>query len=167
MMTQRRSTATSTPASGASSPSGTRFAGRGTRCFSMKGHHRRTRRAPPNPHSTSRCHHESAVKSVGKLDAGNPHVQFDEREREMGITEWPKLPRPSSDATIPAVRTQPLLRSTKQIGGCTVKKTACLACVDNRPTNGGHRHEAIRSCGTDCRASLNIGPGTVVRAKLR
>jgi hypothetical protein len=36
------------------------------------------------------------MKSVGKPDAGNPHVRFDERGRETGRLQVLKPPRPSS-----------------------------------------------------------------------
>ena len=36
------------------------------------------------------------VKPVGKPDAGNPHVQFDERGGETSVAERPKQARPSS-----------------------------------------------------------------------
>jgi hypothetical protein len=36
------------------------------------------------------------MKSVGKPDAGNPHVRFDERGRETGDWQSLKAPRPAS-----------------------------------------------------------------------
>ena len=43
----------------------------------------------------------SGVKSVGKPDAGNRHVRFDERGRETGLL----VPRPSS--TLPIFEPKP------------------------------------------------------------
>ena len=37
-----------------------------------------------------------AMKPVGKPDAGNLHVRFDERGGERSVAAWPKPPRPSS-----------------------------------------------------------------------
>jgi hypothetical protein len=39
---------------------------------------------------------ESAAKPVGKPDAGNPHVRFDERGWETGRPKRRQHPRPSS-----------------------------------------------------------------------
>jgi hypothetical protein len=36
------------------------------------------------------------MKSVGKPDAGNPHVRFDERGRETGDWQSLEAPRPAS-----------------------------------------------------------------------
>ena len=40
-----------------------------------------------------------AVKSVGKPDAGNPHVRFDERGRETGRLAKPQATAPFLDST--------------------------------------------------------------------
>src|SRR5437868_14795808 len=41
-----------------------------------------------------------AVKSVGKPDAGDPHVRFDERGRETGRCRMAQATAPSLDSTI-------------------------------------------------------------------
>jgi hypothetical protein len=41
------------------------------------------------------------VKSVGKPDAGNPHVRFDERGRETERLAIPQATAPFLDSTIP------------------------------------------------------------------
>ena len=76
--------------------------GRGTRRFSREKIYgelgvfrlKRPHLAPPPVSLTT--------KPVGKPDAGNPHVRFDERGRETG--RWPRLtpPRPSSTLHSPA-----------------------------------------------------------------
>jgi hypothetical protein len=48
------------------------------------------------------------VKSVGKPDAGNPHVRFDERGRETGRLAKPQATAPFLDSTIPVI---PCLKS--------------------------------------------------------
>src|SRR5215207_7298501 len=40
-----------------------------------------------------------AVKPVGKPDAGNPHVRFDERGREMGCCRMAQATAPVLDST--------------------------------------------------------------------
>src|SRR5277367_5620127 len=35
-----------------------------------------------------RRYHKPAMKPVGKPDAGNPHVRFDERGGETGLAQW-------------------------------------------------------------------------------
>ena len=50
------------------------------------------------------------VKSVGKPDAGNRHVRFDERGRETGLA----APRPSSTLPKPA-RNRPLRGARKKV----------------------------------------------------
>ncbi len=45
-----------------------------------------------------------AVKSVGKPDAGNPHVRFDERGRETERCRMAQATAPFLDSTIPSVR---------------------------------------------------------------
>jgi len=43
---------------------------------------------------------ESAMKPVGKPDAGNPHVRFDERGRETGRRPQAPAPAPILDSTL-------------------------------------------------------------------
>jgi hypothetical protein len=44
-----------------------------------------------------------AVKSVGKPDAGNPHVRFDERGRETEHGRMAQATAPFLDSTIPCI----------------------------------------------------------------
>ena len=46
------------------------------------------------------------MKPVGKPDAGNPHVRFDERGWETGRRRMAQLPRPSSTLPLQALREQ-------------------------------------------------------------
>src|SRR5918911_1296531 len=55
-----------------------------------------TWRAAAAPSSPWRAAVSLEVKPVGKPDAGNPHVRFDERGRETERCHRPKPPRPSS-----------------------------------------------------------------------
>jgi RNA-directed DNA polymerase len=55
--------------------------GRGARAFSWA-KSRDARRQPPDPRQTARVRREPDMNSVGKPDAANPHVRFDERGRE-------------------------------------------------------------------------------------
>jgi hypothetical protein len=63
---------------------------------------------------------ESAVKPVGKPDAGNPHVRFDERGWETGRPKW-SAPAPILDSTeIPHA----LSHLTSGCGFASVRKLA-------------------------------------------
>jgi hypothetical protein len=46
------------------------------------------------------CRRGPAVKSVGKPDAGNPHVRFDERGRETERCRMAQATAPFLDSTI-------------------------------------------------------------------
>jgi len=78
------------------------------------------------------------MKPVGKPDAGNPHVRFDERGRETGLafrlatapfldsTSLSQRPRPSPDwRKDPNAAPLSLLQSRKRIYG-DIEKTVCL-----------------------------------------
>ena len=52
------------------------------------------------------------MKSVGKPDAGNPHVRFDERGRETGDWQSLKPPRPSSTLQPAKTRAETTLTDT-------------------------------------------------------
>lgn len=61
-------------------------------------------------HAAKGCRREPAMKSVGKLDAGNPHVPFDERGRETGRCRMAQATAPFLDSTMFVMSTLQLLR---------------------------------------------------------
>ena len=69
--------------------------GRGARVL-LERRFRETRRAALNPQQTGRARREPDMNSVGKPDAANPHVRFDERG---GETE--PLAKPQSRRALP------------------------------------------------------------------
>jgi hypothetical protein len=47
---------------------------------------------------------QATMKLVGKPDAGNRHVRFDERGRKRSVATWPKPPRLSSTLLLPTAK---------------------------------------------------------------
>ena len=73
------------------------------------------------------------MKPVGKPDAGNPHVRFDERGRETErCPTRPKPPRPSSTLQVLG-RKRPILTDTL---GCTTPSAAYSLSWPLRQTEG-------------------------------
>ena len=109
---------------------------------------RRTRRASPHPHRTSRCPREPAVKSVGKPDAGNPHVRFDERGRETGRCRMAQATAPFLDSTITLKMPVPP-RQRNPASLLSFNVTAQLVC---RPGHERPTRSTGRRSGTSGRA---------------
>ena len=76
--------------------------GRGVRPCSPDGIFGETTASALNPRQTGRARREPDMKSVGKPDAGNPHVRFDERGRETEpLAKRLNATAPFLDSTIP------------------------------------------------------------------
>src|SRR5258708_7943644 len=68
--------------------------GRGTNRFSREPGVRRTRSVASSTRAPRTNAVGLAMKSVGKPDAGNPHVRFDERGRETGRLQMAQATAP-------------------------------------------------------------------------
>src|SRR3954453_15038353 len=94
-----------------------------------------------------------AVKPVGKPDAGNPHVRFDERGRETGCCHMAQATAPVLDSTnegSPPSRALSLCPLEKQIVSLRLGTVPGVRRVQT-PEQKRSAHKALkRHCGPRC-----------------